>query len=157
LAEETTIDETSAIADAGDATAVAEAPAARATTSTATGPRENLYEGMFLLDSGKFASDPEGMAKKVTDLLEAAGGTVVLHRPWSDGKLAYPIGNHRKGLHYVTYFRMPTRGMTGLNRACKLSDFVIRHMVVRQPAVLFDQMVEALDPNRASDAADEEE
>lgn len=114
------------------------------TETTAIPTTHNLYEGMFLLDSGKFASDPDGMAGKVIEIVEAAGGSAVLHRPWSDGKLAYPIEGHRKGLHYVVYFHMPPAGMTALTRACKLSDAILRQLVVKQPKTLFDAMVSAL-------------
>ncbi len=117
---------------------------------------DNLYEGMFILDSGKFASDPEGMAAEVLGILDKAGATVVEHRPWLDGKLAYPIEGRRKGLHYLAYFKMPGAGADELTRRCKLSDVVLRHLVIKQPQVLFDQMVEVLAPTvvepEASDA-----
>lgn len=105
---------------------------------------ENLYEGMFLLDSGRFASDPDGMSQSVVDILEKSGATVVAHRPWQDGKLAYEVEGRRRGLHYLTYFRMDTSRVKDLERACKLSDMVLRHMVIRQDPKLFDAMVAAL-------------
>ncbi|MFQ5734788.1 MAG: 30S ribosomal protein S6 [Planctomycetaceae bacterium] len=105
---------------------------------------ENLYEGMFVLDSGHFASDPTGMATAVTDLLENAGGTIDVHRPWQDGRLAYEIAGRRKGLHYLAFFRMDPANLTALNRACRLSDKILRQMFIRQPVTLFDAMVAAL-------------
>ena len=50
--------------------------------------KTNYYEGMFLLDSADFASDPDGMTKMLTDLIERVGGTISAHRPWQDGRLA---------------------------------------------------------------------
>lgn len=119
---------------------------------------ENLYEGMFLLDSGQFASDPDGMAQNLTDLLEKSGGTLVAQRPWQDGRLAYEISGRRKGLHYLTYFRMDPMKLTGLNRACRLNDRVLRHMFIQQPSTLFDAMVAALtgEPQAESEEAAEE-
>ena len=105
---------------------------------------ENLYEGMFVLDSGHFASDPGGMASAVTDLLENAGATVEVHRPWQDGRLAYEIAGRRKGLHYLTCFRLDPANLTALNRACKLSDKVLRQMFIKQPPALYQAMVSAL-------------
>lgn len=125
------------------------------TTSTEIPTTEKLYEGMFLVDSGKFASDPDGITGKILALVEEAGGTAVLHRPWSDGKLAYPIAGQRKGLHYVVYFHMPPAGMDGLTRACRLSDTIMRQLVVRQPPRLFDAMVAAL--SGAGESSEEEE
>ncbi len=105
---------------------------------------ENLYEGMFLLDSGKFAADHDGTANQVIGILEKAGATVVAHRPWQDGRLAYPIDGHRKGVHYLSYFRMKTDALKDVARACKLSDVILRHLIIKQPLVLFDAMVAAL-------------
>jgi small subunit ribosomal protein S6 len=105
----------------------------------------NLYEGMFLVDSAKFASDPDGVTTHVLGILERSGGTVVGHRPWQDGKLAYEVDGHRKGLHYLAYFKMPSEGVKDVNRACKLSEFVIRHLIIKQPQSLFDAMVAALE------------
>jgi len=104
------------------------------------------YEGMFLLDSGKFAADHEGTIAHLMEILEKAGAEVVAHRPWQDGKLAYQIEGHMKGLHYLVYFTMPGKGMDIVTRACHLSDIVIRQLVINQPQSLFDAMVAAIDP-----------
>ncbi len=105
---------------------------------------ENLYEGMFLLESNRFAANPEGMANAVVGILEKSGATVVANRPWLDGKLAYPIEGNRKGLHYLTYFRLESTRMPEITLACKLNDSILRHMVIKHPTVLFDAMVSAL-------------
>ena len=103
-----------------------------------------MYEGMFLLDSAKFHADPDAAAQHVVDILENAGAQVTVHRPWQDSKLAYEVEGHRKGVHYLTYFTMTGSGVDQINRPCKLSDTIIRHLVIAQPKKLFDAMVEAL-------------
>ena len=123
-------------------------------TATATAA-EKLYEGMFLVDSNRFANDPDAIVKTILGILEKAGATVVTHRPWQDGKLAYEINGKRKGTHYLCYFKMPGSGMTGLNRACKLSDTVVRHLVIRHDQTLFDAMVAALNQPTGEAAAAE--
>jgi len=119
----------------------------------ATEVKENRYEGMFLVDSNAFASDPEAITEELMKLLEKAGATVVAHRPWQDGKLAYEIEGRRKGLHYIVCFRMPTSGMDILTRQCQLSDVVLRQMVITHPAELFDAVVDAISGNPAEEAA----
>lgn len=118
---------------------------------------ENYYEGMFLLDSGKFATDPDGVAKQVLDILGKASGTIVAHRPWQDGKLAYPVNGHRKGLHYLTYFTMEGDHLRDVTRACKLNDLIIRHLVIKQPKVLFDKMVAALEHYESGATSNQDE
>ena len=107
---------------------------------------ENLYEGMFLVESGRFASNPERVTQSIMDILEKAECDVVAHRPWQDGKLAYPVEGMRKGLHYLTYFRMSGENMEGLLRSCRLSDVIVRNLVLKHPPKLFDAMVKALNP-----------
>ena len=115
------------------------------------------YEGMFLLDSGKFAADHEGTISHLMEILEKAGAEVVAHRPWQDGKLAYEIEGHMKGLHYLVYFKMPGSGMDIITRACHLSDIVIRQLVIKQPLTLFDAMVAAIDPATSAEPQSVEE
>ena len=78
-------------------------------------------------------------------MIEKCGGTIVAHRPWQDGRLAYAVNGHRKGLHYLTYFKMQGGdGIRDLNRACKLSELVLRHVVILHPQAMFDAMVQAI-------------
>lgn len=106
--------------------------------------RENLYEGMFLVDSGKFAMDPDGVVGDIMAVLKRAGATVVAHRPWQDGKLAYEIDGMKKGLHYIVCFTMPSAGMKVLTRQSQLSETIVRNLVIKQPREVFDATVAAI-------------
>lgn len=121
----------------------------------ATEVKVNRYEGMFLVDSNAFANDPDSVTGALMALLEKAGATVVAHRPWQDGKLAYEIEGRRKGLHYIVCFTMPTSGMDILTRQCQLSDTVLRQMVVAHPQELFDAVVDAISGNAEEESAAE--
>lgn len=103
-----------------------------------------MYEGMFVIDSNRYAADPEATQQAVLGMLERVGANVVASRPWQEGKLCYPIEGHRKGLYYLACFRMDGGNMTELNRLSKLNDTVLRQLVIRHPKVIFDAMVEAL-------------
>lgn len=102
------------------------------------------YEGMFLVDSGKFATDPDGVINDIMNVLKRAGAEVVAYRPWADGKLAYEINGMKKGLHYIVMFTMPGSGMKTLVRQSQLSETIIRQMVIRHPQSIFDANVNAL-------------
>ena len=117
---------------------------------------EHLYEGMFLVGSSQFANDTEGTTAAILSILEKAGATVVAHRPWQDGKLAYEIEGHRKGLHYVVCFRMPSSGMDVVTRQCHLSEIVIRQLVLKHSPELFNAMVDALNGVHAAAPTDDE-
>jgi small subunit ribosomal protein S6 len=102
---------------------------------------------MFLVDSGRFASDHEGVMHDLTQMLEKAGGSIVVSRPWQDGRLAYEIEGHRKGTHILFLLRMPGSGVSDLTRSVRLSDLVIRHLVIRHSETMFDAMTNALSPD----------
>ncbi len=127
------------------------------TTATATAPSVN-YEGMFLVDSSKYAADPDGTIKSLLEMVEKAGGEVVAHRAWQEGRLAYEIEGQRKGLHYLVLFRMPGEGMATLTRACKLSELVLRQLVIKHSEILFEAMVNSVAPGAMPESmADDDE
>jgi small subunit ribosomal protein S6 len=105
---------------------------------------EYTYEGMFLVDSNRYAADPEGTQKSVLGMLTRVSANVVASRPWQEGKLCYPIDGHRKGLYYLTCFTMEGGNMVELTRLGKLNDVVLRQLIIRHPKVIFDAMVDAL-------------
>ncbi len=102
------------------------------------------YECMFVLNSGKFASDASGAESTLMELFARLGAEVVAKSPWQDGKLAYPVEGHRKGLHYLAYFKMDRSQVTEMTRLCKLSDLILRHLVIEHSDTLFDAMSTAL-------------
>ena len=116
--------------------------------------REHLYEGMFLVDSGKFATDPDGVTNEILAVLSRAGATVVAHRPWQDGKLAYEINGMKKGLHYIVCFTMPGSGMKTLIRQSQLSETIVRQMVITHSQSIFDATVAAINGTAVSHVDD---
>lgn len=102
----------------------------------------NHYEGMFILDSGRFGADPDAAAREIGGVIDKIGATMVAHRPWQDAKLAYPINGHRKGLYYLTFFTSDSSAVNEINNIVRLNDNILRHLVIRHPAALFNKMVE---------------
>ncbi|WP_175517577.1 30S ribosomal protein S6 [Planctomicrobium piriforme] len=105
---------------------------------------ERMYECMFLLDSGRYAQDPTGTEDTVKEYLTRCNAVLVASAPWQEGKLAYDIDGHRKGLHYLTYFKMDGSQVELLTRTCKLSDLVIRHLIIEHEEQLFELMTKQL-------------
>jgi small subunit ribosomal protein S6 len=100
------------------------------------------YEGMFLLDSNKYASNPQGTTGDVLGMLEKIGAQVLATRAWQDGKLAYAIEGQRKGLHFLTYFTVESRKVHELDRMVKLSESVLRHLIIKLPEKLIAPMID---------------
>ena len=101
-----------------------------------------VYEGMFILDPAKFARDPGAAAQQVADLITTHGGTVLAARLWDERKLAYPINGHKKGVYWLTYFKMPGGGLTSLERQCEITDEIIRKLVLKVDDRIADALVQ---------------
>lgn len=102
----------------------------------------NVYEGMFLLDANKYSRDPGAVSGQVVEAIEKCGGDVLVSRLWSEQKLAYQIGKHRKGAYWLTYFRMDGDRLTELKRATQLNNNVIRDLVLAVDDRLVDALVD---------------
>jgi small subunit ribosomal protein S6 len=120
---------------------------------------ERPYECMFVLDSSRYATDPSGAENAVREILDRCGAKIVAAAPWQEGKLAYSVDGHRKGLHYLAYIRMDGSQVGELARLCKLSDVVLRHMIIdhSKHGPLFDEkLVPALAQHHAGHATEPE-
>ena len=101
----------------------------------------NTYEVMFLIDSNKYAGDPEGTVGEINKMLKRVEAETLVARPWQDGKLAYPVDGRRKGLHYLTYLKMEGQNLKELTRLCKLNDIVLRHLAIKLDDALVEPMI----------------
>lgn len=91
----------------------------------------NVYDGLFILDSGRYARDPEGVAAQVNKLVTDAGGEILVSRQWEERRLAYPIKGHRKGLYWLMYFRLDSAKVAELKHQFKLYDVCIRDNIIK--------------------------
>ena len=86
----------------------------------------NVYECMFLLDTNKVAGDEAAAAKQIMTILERNQAELLANRKWDERRLAYPIGNHKKGLYYLTYFRTEGKNVVAIERDCTLNEKIGR-------------------------------
>ena len=101
-----------------------------------------VYEGMFILDPTKFSRDPGAAAQQVADMITQHGGTVLAARMWDERKLAYPIKGHKKGVYWLTYFKMPGEGLPVLERQCEITEEIIRKLVLKVDDRIADALVQ---------------
>jgi small subunit ribosomal protein S6 len=101
-----------------------------------------VYEGMFILDPGRYGRDPGAVTQQVTDLITQHGGTLLAARLWDERKLAYPIKGQKKGVYWLTYFKMPGAGLSPLERQCEISEDILRKLVLRVDDRIADALVQ---------------
>jgi small subunit ribosomal protein S6 len=101
----------------------------------------NIYECMFLLDTNKVSGDVPNAAKQLHGILERNHAEVLASRPWDERRLAYPIGKHKKGLYYLTYFRTDGKNLVNLKRDLALNEMVLRELILKVKPQLVDTML----------------
>ncbi len=103
---------------------------------------QNVYEGMFILDSNRYGRDPSGVSSQIPQMVEQLGGSMLASRMWEERRLAYPIGQHRKGTYWLTYFKLDSNQLGTLNRQCQLNENVVRNLVLKVDPRIADALVE---------------
>lgn len=99
------------------------------------------YECFFLFDSNHYARDPGGVAATVQSLVTDLGGEILVSRLWAEQRLAYPINGHQKGTYWLAYIRLDTLKLKELNRACQLTDSLLRFLFIKVDPRLIDALV----------------
>jgi small subunit ribosomal protein S6 len=67
----------------------------------------------------------------VEGIVSRFGGTIDRTEPWGRRRLAYAIGRHREGIYVLEVITGGGDLVKEIDRRLKVSDLVIRHLVVR--------------------------
>ena len=102
---------------------------------------QNVYEGMFILDSNQYGRDPEGVSGQILQMIQRAGGEMLVSRLWEERRLAYPIKGQRRGTYWLTYFRLESGRLGEVHRQYQLSETILRALVLRIDPRIVDAMV----------------
>lgn len=103
---------------------------------------KQIYEGMFLLDSNRYARDARGVSGQISQMIEKLGGEVLVSRLWNEQKLSYHIKGHRKGTYWLTYFRIETSQIPKLTRESQLNNDILRSLVLLVDPRLADTLIQ---------------
>src|SRR6476620_3608464 len=103
---------------------------------------KNVYECMVIFDPNKYAQNPGGLAATIPDLVAKCGGEVLVSRLWQEQKLAYPIGSHKKGAFWLTYFRLESGKLVEFNRELRINEAIVRSLTLKVEPRLVEALVE---------------
>ena len=118
---------------------------------------KNVYEGMFILDSNRYGRNPESVVGQIPKMIEEAGGELLVSRLWEERRLAYPIKGHRKGIYWLTYFRVDGKELVGLERKCRLSETILRALFLKVDARIVDALIAHAQSGPTSSAPPQED
>lgn len=90
------------------------------------------YEAMVILDPTLSEEDTKAAVAKVAGMVKSVGkGKVTKTEEWGKRKLAYEIKRRSEGYYVIYDFDGDPMGVADLEQALKISDPVLRFLVVR--------------------------
>jgi small subunit ribosomal protein S6 len=91
----------------------------------------NKYEVMFIIEAALEDDKKEAAIAMVKEVI-SAGGEVGKVDIWGTRKLAYPIQKKNEGYYVVIEFTANTDLPKELDRKLKISDAIIRHIIINK-------------------------
>lgn len=91
----------------------------------------NHYELAYVLDPDLPQEELSATSEAFTSLITDNGGAITATASLGKRRLAYEIGKKREGTYFFVQFESDGGLLPELNRQMKLSDRVMRHMVVK--------------------------
>ena len=89
------------------------------------------YETLFIINPDLEESETTKTIDIIQDVITTGGGTIVKVDQWGKRQLAYQIQKKREGYYVLIYFQAPPTIITELNRRYKLTDTIMRHLVIQ--------------------------
>ncbi|MEG0874316.1 MAG: 30S ribosomal protein S6 [Clostridiales bacterium] len=90
------------------------------------------YEAMYILRPDLDEEQINANVEKFSGIITANGGEVTKVDHWGKRRLAYEVKKLREGYYVLCYFAAGTELPKELERNFKISDEVIRFLVVRE-------------------------
>jgi ribosomal protein S6 len=91
------------------------------------------YEVMFVIDPALEEEKKDATVEMVKEII-GNGGVVGDVDVWGTRKLAYPIEKKNEGYYVVMQFQAETDMPKELDRRLKISDNVMRHIIINKDA-----------------------
>ena len=92
-----------------------------------------VYELMIIVDMDVDDATNKAVTAKVTEMVEADGGTVPTVDNWGRRRYAYPINKKLEGVYTVLEIVTQAANLDEIDRYLRLADEVVRHKIIRLP------------------------
>lgn len=91
------------------------------------------YEVLYILRADLEDDKVQDAVKRVNTLIERSGGTIDRTNLWGKRKLAYEVKHQREGSYVLQDFKIDPGRVPELESALKITEEVLRHLIVRKP------------------------
>ncbi|MGQ9487689.1 MAG: 30S ribosomal protein S6 [Armatimonadota bacterium] len=90
-----------------------------------------FYEAMYLVHPSVDDERLEEIIARYNQVVENEGGVIEQSGKWDRRRLAYPINKVQEATYVLMYFRANPQVPAELDRLFRISDEVIRHLIIR--------------------------
>jgi small subunit ribosomal protein S6 len=90
-----------------------------------------LYELVYIVTPDASDQEVADLHSQIEQIVQRFNGTIEKTENWGRRKLAYEIAHHREGNYVVETIRGSGELMKEIDRRLRVTDQVIRHLVVR--------------------------
>ena len=91
------------------------------------------YEVLYIVRADLDDDKVQEAVKRVNSLIEKSGGTLVRTNLWGKRKLAYEVKHQKEGAYILQDFEIGQDRIPELEAALKITEEVLRHLIVRKP------------------------
>ena len=90
------------------------------------------YEVMLMLDADADEARQNEVIDRMRQIVEGGGGTFETVDAWGRLKLAYEIDHKGEAFYHIVNFTSSAETLDEVTRVLRITDSVMRHMVVRR-------------------------
>ena len=91
------------------------------------------YEVLYIVRADLDDDRVQDAVKRVNTLIERSGGTIERTNLWGKRKLAYEVKHQKEGAYVLQDFQLDPTRVPELEAGLKITEEVLRHLVVRKP------------------------
>jgi small subunit ribosomal protein S6 len=91
------------------------------------------YEVLYIVRADLDDDKVQDVVKRVNTLIERSGGSADHTSLWGKRKLAYEVKHQKEGAYVLQDFKIPPDRVPELESALKITEEVLRHLIVRKP------------------------
>lgn len=90
------------------------------------------YEMVVILNPDLAPEGIEAVQNRISEIIGNTGGELLGFDMWGKRRMAYEIKDFREGIYFLTNFNGTGDTVKELDRVLKITDTVVRHMIVRK-------------------------
>ena len=91
------------------------------------------YEVLYIVKADLEDDKVQDVVKRVNTLIERSGGGAEQTSLWGKRKLAYDVKHQKEGSYVLQDFKIEPNRIPELESALKITEEVLRHLIVRKP------------------------